>query len=244
MKNIELRTTQNVTIQYELASVFDRIVAWLLDNIFKGIVTFVLFQIYDILPYSMRRNEEIFIVFLMLPVWVFYTLLFEWLMQGQTPGKKLMRIQVVKMNGKRPIFYDYMLRWATRLLEVVFTLGVPAIVVIASSENAQRLGDMVANTAVVRIRRKVAITLDDILRLDSISNFQPKYPALRQFKEEDMVMVKTAIESYLNYGNDAHAQVLNELASKFRTYLDIKDYSESDVEFLRSMIREYIVLTR
>jgi uncharacterized RDD family membrane protein YckC len=82
-----------------------------------------------------------------------YFILFEWLWQGRTPGKRLVGIRVVRDGGFPLDFTSSVIRNIVRILE--FSLGfyaVSAFIVLASPRN-RRLGDMAAGTLVVRDAR-------------------------------------------------------------------------------------------
>ena len=90
--------------------------------------------------------------FLILIVTGFYHLAFEVLNNGQSPGKRIMNIKVVTLHGRTPKAQDYFLRWIFRLLEITGCLGVVAILYISSTEKNQRIGDLLAQTTVVKLR--------------------------------------------------------------------------------------------
>ena len=86
MKQIEITTAQKVTIQYELAGLKDRIFAYFVDMVILGTILGLLFFVIDNIT---LYNYELFIVlrnFILVPVFLFYTLFSEWLMNGRTLG--------------------------------------------------------------------------------------------------------------------------------------------------------------
>ena len=104
-KTIDITTTQNVTIEYELALLRERIIGWLLDVLIVMIAWFILFQIFRTIG-----GDEIFenmgwmmlIVLLPFLLFFFYNILFEILNVGQSPGKMAMGTKVVRLDGKDP----------------------------------------------------------------------------------------------------------------------------------------------
>ena len=98
MQTIQVRTTQNVFIQYPVASVGDRILAYLLDQVIKIIYALAA----GILLYNMDvENEWVWVLIIGLP-WLLFALLFEIFMNGQTPGKRVLNIKVIRLN-ERPL---------------------------------------------------------------------------------------------------------------------------------------------
>jgi len=245
MRSIEVKTTQNVTITYELAAPRDRIFAFLIDLIVKGIALFLLAFLWELFPYSFRNSTEEFFLFMVyLPIVFFSWLVMEVTMNGQTLGKKALKIKVIKLNGKTPDFYDYLLRWCFRTIDVYSATGIPAVVLVASTNYAQRLGDMVANTTVVRVSSQINVTLNDVLKIENRQNYTPKYEAIRHFSEDDILLIKNSLERYQKYPNEAHRELVLDLARSMKDKLKIEDDITDALAFLRGLIKDYIVLTR
>ena len=148
MQNVGIHTTQNVFIHHQLAGLGDRIGAYLLDLAIIVAYGFAVFFIIALL--EMELSNSLMLVFF-LPVF-FYDLLFEILMDGQSPGKRQLRIKVVKLDGTQPTLGSYILRWILRPIDVLFYGGV-AILCIVIGGKGQRLGDIPAGTTVVKLAK-------------------------------------------------------------------------------------------
>jgi uncharacterized RDD family membrane protein YckC len=247
MKSIDIRTTQNVTITYELAEVRERIVAFILDTVFKSIAGLILWWMALLFFRNGLDSDDLleyFAYVVLLPLYTFYTLLFEVFMHGQTPGKMIMKIKVIKLDGKQPEFYDYLIRWTFRILDIILSLGVIGVLLIVSTEYAQRLGDLTSNSTVVRIRNKVNISLDDIMRINTRQNYEPTYPGIANFREEDILIIKQTIERYQRHKNEAHKKAVLNLCDRLIKKLEIADAGPDKMRFLKTLIKDYIVLTR
>jgi uncharacterized RDD family membrane protein YckC len=247
MKSIDIRTTQNVTISYELAEVRERLIAFVLDTLFKSVAGLILWWMAMLLFQDSIYSDDLLEYFsyvVLLPLYSFYTLFFEVIWHGQTPGKKIMKIKVIKLDGKQPEFYDYLIRWTFRILDIILSLGVIAVLLIVSSDYAQRLGDLTSNSTVVRIHNKVNITLADILRINTRQNYDPSYPGIANFPEEDILIIKQTIERYQRYRNEAHKNAVIALCETLAQKLEIQDVGSDKIRFLKTLIKDYIVLTR
>lgn len=244
MKIVELKTTQNVAIQYELAPLRDRIFAYILDVLVKSVGSMVLALIFfEIL----RLRNEVAVFVLMAIIFLantFYSLFFEMILNGQTPGKKMMKIKVIKLNGKQPTFYDYLLRWSFRIVDIYMTASLLTLLLISSTKFSQRLGDMLSNMSVVKLNPSMSIGLKDILRIDSKKNYDPQFPMIKNFREEDIILIKQVLDRNRKYNNDAHHDAMVELANIMATKLDVSPVPADKVTFLRTLIKDYIVLTR
>ena len=116
MDNIKIQTTQNVDIEYELASIGDRILATLLDYLFFFGYILLVFLFIALIGSDIEDNLWLLVV-LFLPI-LLYDLLCEMFFQGKSFGKMIMKIKVVKLDGTQAGFGAYLLRWL--LLRLVF----------------------------------------------------------------------------------------------------------------------------
>lgn len=244
MRTIDIRTTQNVTITYEIASLRDRILAFVIDlvaliglAILLGLITLWIATGDDDLA-------QLFTLLVVSPSLVFYTFILESLNNGKTLGKMAMRLKVVKLDGKQLNNYDYLLRWTFRLIDIWFSLGSLAAILNSSSDNGQRLGGLVSNSTVVRVSPHFRVTLKEILKINTRENYEPVYPDVRQFREDDMLLIKQAIERYAKYKNQAHKEAILELVEVVRERLGISEEPKNKIKFLKTLIKDYIVLTR
>jgi uncharacterized RDD family membrane protein YckC len=81
-----------------------------------------------------------------------YFMLFETLLRGRTPGKIMTRLRVVSADGRMIGWRQSMLRNLLRIVDSMPAGYVVAIVSMVASPRVQRLGDLVANTVVIRER--------------------------------------------------------------------------------------------
>src|SRR5688572_16373007 len=128
MQTISVQTTQNVFIHHPLASLGDRILAYILDRII--LIAYIVAIVGLFINIKVNAVWPWF-VFLAGP-WLFYHLVFEIFMNGQSPGKRVMQIQVVRLDGTQPSVGDYILRWAFSLIDFYVLSGALAVIVIAA----------------------------------------------------------------------------------------------------------------
>lgn len=242
MRTIEIRTTQNATISYELAPLSLRMFAFFLDFVILGTVAFILYVISEMLPgvYSAQLMQFIVIS----PFVAFYTLVSEVILDGQTIGKKALQIRVVKLNGKRVEPFDFVLRWAFRMVDIWMSLGSLTAILISSTDNGQRLGGIISNTTVIRLKPDMQVSLEDLLKINRLGDYEPTYLGVKSFKEADMLLIKHTLDRYKKFKNTAHQEALNELANVVGERLGLESIPEDKVAFLRAAVKDYIVLTR
>jgi uncharacterized RDD family membrane protein YckC len=241
MPNIEINTAQNVTIQYELATLKDRILAFLLDFLIIIAGMFILGLIF---VFALGPAFEYAWYFILIPILLFYAPVSEIVSNGQSVGKMALQIKVVKLTGKQPSTGDYLLRWVFRLIDIYLSFGSVASMLISSSSKGQRMGDMLANTALIKSRPTMNMTLADLMNISTIETYEPKYPLVRRLSEEDMLLVKTVIERTRKYPNEAHMEALDMMVKYMMEQLGVTTVPINKTEFLRTVLRDYIVLTR
>lgn len=242
MRTIEINTTQNVVIQYELATAGERIIAYLVDAAIMG--AFLLLCSISMAFLQTEKTNTYILYLLMAPVFVFYTLVSEWLMNGQSPGKKILKLKVIKLTGKEPTLSDYLLRWSFRMIDIYFSLGAIASILINSTRQAQRLGDVVANTTIARLNPKTIFSLNDVLKIQTRQDYVPSYPQVTQLNESDLLLVKKTIDRYKQFPNNAHSEALIALSKKTAGLLKLPEEPRNHLHFLRTLINDYVVLTR
>lgn len=247
MKTIDIKTSQNVVIEYELAALRDRLLGALLDvMIVFGSYFILLLLIISATDGGFLTGFVEYVLFGLLPlaIFVLYQFLFELLGNGQSLGKRVMRTRVVKTDGSELEMSDFLVRAVFYLIDGFLSGGVVGSLAILSSSKHQRFGDYAANTTVVRLKSSIAFELNDILNIDSIDAYEPSYPQVRELSEEDMLVIKTAITRYQNHRNEAHREAILQLTKRLEKVLDIPNSPNPKLDFLKTLIRDYIVLTR
>jgi uncharacterized RDD family membrane protein YckC len=243
MKNIEIKTTQNVVLQYELAELRDRILAFVIDIVSVLTAIWLLALILGSIFSFYGTSETVLSIFLIC-IFMFYSLVLEVLNNGQSLGKMAMRIQVIKTAGGHATFADYAARWVFRMIDIYFSMGGIACILIASSSKAQRIGDIVANTAVVKLVPRMNLRLKDLLTIHSQDSYTPIYNEAKQLVEEDVLLIKTTLDRNRQFSNEAHREAMAMLAQRVKLVLRIDDSTQDDQKFLQTILQDYVVLTR
>lgn len=243
MSKIDIQTTQNVTIEYELAPLMERIFAFLIDSVILWGSLIIFWQIF-IPNEPFLVSSHPFNLLVQIPIFLFYSLGSEVLMDGQSLGKRIFGIKVVKITGEAASFNDYIIRWSFRMIDIYLSFGTLASLMIGSSPKHQRLGDLVGDTAVIKVRSSFHLKLQDILKINSLENYEITYPDVRQFSEQEMLFIKNTMNRYNRYPNEAHRKALMELTYKITRLLKLEAPPKDKPLFLKTLIRDYIVLTR
>ncbi|HRZ41773.1 MAG TPA: RDD family protein [Bacteroidales bacterium] len=259
MSGIEITTARKITITYDLAGYWIRAGSFAIDLIFM-LVYLLLMELFVGIVLSEFINETLATWVLIYPEMFFYSLAFEIFNNGQTPAKKILGLRVVQIEGKRAAPIDFFVRWAFRVVDIWTSLGTVALLMITSSERNQRLGDLLSNLAVIKIRSADPYFLKRLDRMQNPDGYTPVYPQVIQMQEKDMVMVKTLLDRLLRYPNEGHFTAMEVASEKIADFLDIpmedypshykdnpfllSDIRKKKVQFLQQLLKDYIILTR
>jgi len=247
MDTISLETSQNVTIEYELAGIWERILAFFIDTVILYaylILVFLLFAFGDSEELLGNDIALFFYLIVTLPVWLGYHLFCETIFSGQSIGKMALKIKVVKNDGQQMDMSDYSMRWMFRIIDIMLSFGLIGVVAIMSSWRNQRIGDMVGDTSVIKLNPNNKIFIKDILAIKKKMSHVITYEGVVKFTEDDMLLLKNALERAKINPNDYYRKLLAELARKICDQLDIKDVPKKRTKFLKTILNDYIVLTR
>ncbi len=237
MARIKLETTQNVMLEFELAGTGDRILSGLLDWLFIAAYIFVCYLLFFVIlniPHLIKNDIVglfLYMIFFF-PIFL-YDLFFEIFMNGQSPGKKVMKIKVIKLDGASPGIGDYILRWLFRPVDSTF-LYLVAVISVSVSRKEQRLGDIVAGTTVVKLKKRA--TLEDTILKVVEHNYKPVFSDVLRFSDKDINTIKEALELYKKNENSKH---IDRLAEKIKQLLNIEDNRMSSAKLLETIIKDY-----
>lgn len=266
MQKLKLTTDQYVPIEVELAGIGSRLLAVFIDLIiivtYLFIMTFLFFVVLtsgvQLFNFDSYDFWSFLLVFTIVLPFVLYTPLMEYFTKGQTVGKMALGIRVTKINGENAKFKDYFTRWLFRPYEAYLLLfsygglGVLLLIVsfffdtlIASISNKnQRIGDFMGNTVVVRQRPKRIYTVRDVLSVRKNKEYEPTYVGISMYTDEDMMLVKRVISRVESYKNKASKAIAIELAEKIAADLNLDEVPKKKLKFLKTVLNDYIVLTR
>ena len=227
MSTIRVHTTQNVTLEYEIASVGDRLLAALLDYLIYGAWALAVGLSADSLSLGWTTPYVI-----LLPM-VFYFLACEIFFNGQSIGKKARDIRVMRLDGTPARLGDYFLRWLLRPVEIVLTVGSVALVTILVNGRGQRVGDLLAGTTVLSLRPRAAELL--AAELATPSGYQPLFEQAAQLGDHDAALLRQLLSRGVKQGNYL---LLNETATKIKQLLAVQS-NLPDEAFLRTVLRDH-----
>src|SRR5680860_44404 len=236
MDDFQIETAQNIGIHQNVAGIGDRILAFLVDILI--IVGYAILASFAIPGLGLDQGEQwVYYLVIGLPVFLYY-LLWETFNNGQSPGKSALDIRVVKLDGSRPRFSQYLIRWLLRLVDISFSSGSIAVVTILLNGKGQRLGDLAAGTTV--ITEKKQLNLSQTLLVDIPDNYTPLYPQVTLLKDRDIQNIKSVYQKAKIRGNH---RVIISLSEKISKILEVHP-EERPEEFVQNVLRDYSFYTQ
>ena len=255
MKTIEFESAQHVKVEYELATTLQRTAAALIDMILFIIYFFIVMAAVGIDSFITDPGTSLFIHLLIIKIpWIFYNPFIEYVTHGQSLGKYIVGIRVVKMTGERLGLKEVFTRWlfkgdflwisADFFVLFWFGIGVFGVIFSATADKRQRMGDVMANTVVIKKKTSTIYTLRDILAIKSTENHQATYPEVTRLTDEDMLLIKNTIQRVQKYPNEETKKFAIELADETARLLGLTETPQKRMEFLQTLLQDYVVLTR
>ncbi|WP_062058696.1 RDD family protein [Aquimarina longa] len=236
MDNFQIETAQNVSIHQNVAGIGERILAYLIDALV--IIAYFIIALFLINVMGLDLGDQwAFWGILSLPAFLYF-LLWETFWDGKTPGKATMKIKVVQLDGSRPAFSNYLIRWMLHLIDVTFAFGGVAVVAILLGGKGQRLGDMAAATTVISERQKTQ--LRQTILVDIPDDYVAVYPQVTIFSDEEMRKIKTI---YMDARQNTNHDIIVELSNKVSSLMDITP-QEKPLQFVDRVIADYNYYTQ
>jgi uncharacterized RDD family membrane protein YckC len=254
-------TPENVRIGYSVAGIGNRFIAALVDSVLVVGALFAITLLIVVLQAIFQTPEAILglkeddwrqgllIAFYALAtfmlIWGYY-MLFEWLWNGQTPGKRLAKIRVVRLDGSPPRFLDIVVRNLVRIIDFMpFGYGVGLVTMFFNRE-ARRLGDFAAGVIVVKDQGE--LRLDDVTgglaplphpvssgEPGDVAREQPlvgpleQFPGLRRLTVADYELVQESLRRHNNGTLDALilTRLARVMAQKVQAHAPPDNWSDS-----------------
>jgi len=167
-----IETPERVPLHFALASIGNRFIACAIDHTIQIVSLIVLIIVFAIISDyanlgSRLANAPKWVIALLVVV-VFllmsgYFAIFEWLWHGQTPGKRWMKLRVIREDGRPISFFEAIVRNLLRDFDIMpFPFYSIGLISVFSTDRDQRVGDLVAGTVVVREREAEAPTFAEV----------------------------------------------------------------------------------
>lgn len=264
MPVIKVPTSYNIDVEFEIPEFYKRFVAllidWVLLYIYMRLAIRILlasFSAGDLFDEDAMHNLWGIYMLLTVPLLIYFPVM-ELTMNGQSLGKRIMKLRIVHENGGRPNISQFMIRWLLRetwfimfmwmgvmymasqqssmaifMLSIGFIYFLTELVLVVSSRKGQRLGDILAHTITVSTNPKSRI--EDTVFQEVAENYVPVFPKIMQLSDRDINAIKSILET-ARKRNDFN--MAYEAAEKIKNHLDIQT-SISPFDFLDTLLKDY-----
>ena len=224
--SVQINTSQNVRLSYEPASIGDRILANLIDYLIYlawAILTGFLFR-----KLSSGGSLSVFfyILIIILPI-MFYPLLTEYFLNGQTIGKRVLNIKVVRLDGGKPTLGAYLLRWVLNIVDFGLFSQLVGVLTIAINGKGQRIGDIAADTTVIRMVQRVS--LNQVVYQQTPTDYRLKYPEVSRLNDHDIETIREVLRR-------KNENLIESTAERVKEVLEIAEIDDPD---LKNVVNDY-----
>ena len=170
LDQLNIATPEQVDLRFPIAGIGSRFLAILLDQALQSVVFFlIILLLYAASPKDVQTRVgasdptlgtaakwvvAAFILVLFLMQWGYFVL-FEAFWHGQTPGKRVMKLRVLKDSGRSITLFESMTRNLVRIVDSLPSLYVVGLIAMLSNRQNKRLGDFAAGTIVVHERTEL-----------------------------------------------------------------------------------------
>lgn len=229
MQAVSIQTTQNIQLEYPLAGIGDRLLAFAIDLCIMAGIFLVLTYILDQAGGGgLAMNMLVFLLAYL------YRLITEVFINGQTVGKIALKIKVVKLDGSTPSFAAYFLRWLLEPIDFLITgLGVVFIIL---TKKGQRVGDLLAGTTVIKIKKITATNIQNKVLMDKVDeDYQPQIVEAANISDAEVRLVKDALRAFKN---DATKRPIALVEKKIKEKYNIQSELPT-VKFLYTLLRDH-----
>ena len=229
---VKLDTGFNIEVEFPIAEFHRRLFAWLTDFL---ILLSYLWVMSTILAISLGPGwayQYAWLDVLYYLPYVLYHLVLEYFLNGQSLGKRLLRIKVITLEGGQPSISQYLIRWMFRIIDIGF-LFLPGFMSILLTQRSQRLGDLVAGTIVIDTRAGTG--WQDTIFTEIETNYQPKYPQVMQLTDKDINTLKSII-NVVKRRNDY--ELAHRIAERIKSKLNMQA-DEDSLSFLQRLMKDY-----
>jgi uncharacterized RDD family membrane protein YckC len=172
-----IETPERVPLEFALASIGNRFLAVAIDHFIQYFSIFLIAWFFlsvagygasdvsdapDKLLTEMPKWTIAILIVVLFLIFAGYFIVFEWLWNGQTPGKRLLKLRVIREDGRPLTLWEAIARNLLRICDAVPGFVIPiysiGLIVIFLSNRDQRVGDIFAGTVVIRERTDEAPT--------------------------------------------------------------------------------------
>jgi uncharacterized RDD family membrane protein YckC len=241
---LQIDTPEQIALELPLAGIGSRFLGLAIDTLLQfvlyvtGAFAFAFVGIAGIGRYlrwiPVNWVPAIAILFLFCVYWGYFAF-FEIIWKGQTPGKRLAKIRVIKESGRPINAYEAIGRNLLRAIDALPGMyGVGIVCMMLNSQN-RRLGDYVAGTVVVHDKRTEEVKPE----WNTVAEPTATNPQLSLVASEELVLIETYLHRRIDLDLTLRDQVAYKIASRITAKTGLqRDPNQSLDDFLEAVARQ------
>jgi uncharacterized RDD family membrane protein YckC len=239
---LQIRTPEGIVFAQELAGPVTRFLAWCVDMLAIGTLSLLFGKVLILLQLLGSGLATAAYILGYFAISIGYGIAFEWVWRGQTLGKKLLRLRVVDAEGLRLQFHQIVVRNLLRFVDSLPVLYFIGGVVAWFHPQCQRLGDIAANTVVVRTPRVQQPDLNQLLagKFNSLRQHPHLAARLRQrVSPAEAALALQALVRRDEFDPVARVELFADLAEHFRAKVEFPPEASdgiADEQYLRNVV--------
>ncbi|HYG36496.1 MAG TPA: RDD family protein [Clostridia bacterium] len=239
---LQIRTPEGIVFSQLLAGPVVRACAWLIDVLCLGALLSLFGTVLVLLQFLSPNLAGAVSTLAYFIFNIGYGIICEWFWRGQTVGKRLFRLRVVDAEGLRLQFNQVATRNLLRFVDALPLFYVIGGVVCWLSPKCQRLGDIAANTIVIRLPTISAPDLDQVLagKFNSLRQFPHLAARLRQrVSPAEGAIALQALLRRDEFDPPARVELFERLAEQFRSKVEFPPEATdgiTDEQYLRNIV--------
>jgi uncharacterized RDD family membrane protein YckC len=239
---LQIDTPENVTFDYDVAGIGSRFLATLVDTLLIALLQVVVLGALILLETQLKIFGDItsawvnaifsFIAFIFF--WGFY-IFFEISWNGQTPGKRWVKLRVIRVDGTPVAAAEVVIRNLIRIIDMLPIAYALGVVIMFLNDKSRRLGDLAAGTIVVHER---SISTAEMLRTSSTKSLStvivkgdvPDGFPLERLTDRDFQVLEDFMvrRHYLPNRTSLALHILKSLYARFDLTLELSPDREVD----------------
>ncbi len=188
--------------------------------------------------------DYIFLFFIILVLFVlrwFYNIIFEFLTNGMSIGKYLLKIRVININGDPLDLTSIILRNFLRIIDQTLSSYLGVFFSMVFDKYFRRIGDLVAGTIVIR-EEKFNPKIPDfsLIGVEENINFERK-PLVNKLTEKELYILKKFLNSQDNWPVDKKEKMILKMVLKIKNRINEKDREITDgLQYLKEIYMRHI----
>lgn len=245
-------------LEFAIAGIGSRFVAVLLDHLLIGVAFLLLTILSAFIFDSLQRHLgmlgkwtlAVFIALNFLLYWGYFTL-FEAFWRGQTPGKHVMKLRVIKDSGRQITLFEAMSRNLLRIVDYLPAFYLAGVITMLCTKRNQRLGDLGAGTLVVHersdeqpllIERGTSImparsmpAFDSLTSAAAQSGGSLPADAVARLRGDDLLLIESFFARALDLSLATRAEIAGRIAAQMATKMDVAVPEGNPERFLEAI---------